>query len=165
VSGRGLRHSRRLLRGRLIDARHHAVANEEISQLETAAVSETTVSDNFRFSAAVTELSRLGRFSTLLVDPPWRFANRTGKMAPEHKRLSRYRTMTFEEIMTLPIEKLTLPIPHLYLWCPNALLPHGLEVMKDGGSLTNQIWSGIRCAKMVVPMVAAWGFTSAMSLS
>jgi hypothetical protein len=26
-------------------------------------------------------------FSTLLADPPWQFQNRTGKMAPEHKRL------------------------------------------------------------------------------
>jgi hypothetical protein len=34
------------------------------------------------------------RFSTLLVDPPWQFANRTGKIAPEHQRLSRYGTLT-----------------------------------------------------------------------
>jgi hypothetical protein len=33
----------------------------------------------------------LGRFGTILADPPWLFANRTGKMAPEHKRLFRYR--------------------------------------------------------------------------
>ena len=35
-----------------------------------------------------------GRFGTILADPPWQFQNRTGKMAPEHKRLSRYSTMT-----------------------------------------------------------------------
>lgn len=28
-----------------------------------------------------------GSFGTILIDPPWRFQNRTGKMAPEHKRL------------------------------------------------------------------------------
>jgi transcriptional regulator with XRE-family HTH domain len=27
-----------------------------------------------------------GAFGTILIDPPWRFLNRTGKMAPEHKR-------------------------------------------------------------------------------
>ena len=67
------------------------------------------------------------RFSTLLADPPWRFANRTGKMAPEHRRLSRYGTMTMEEIGALPVADILAPTAHLYLWVPNALLPHGLE--------------------------------------
>jgi hypothetical protein len=50
-----------------------------------------------------TPLSGLkGQYGTILVDPPWRFQNRTGKMAPEHRRLHRYRTMTFEEIAALP---------------------------------------------------------------
>ena len=30
-----------------------------------------------------------GTFSTILSDPPWRFDNRTGKLAPEHRRLRR----------------------------------------------------------------------------
>ena len=34
------------------------------------------------------------RFGTVLADPPWRFVNRTGKVAPEHRRLARYQTMT-----------------------------------------------------------------------
>lgn len=33
-----------------------------------------------------------GGFSTILADPPWRFTNRTGKVAPEHRRLDRYST-------------------------------------------------------------------------
>ena len=35
-------------------------------------------------------------FKTILADPPWQFQNRTGKMAPEHKRLNRYPTMRLE---------------------------------------------------------------------
>src|SRR5258708_2717179 len=62
-------------------------------------------------------------FSTTLADPPWRFTNKTGKVAPEYVRLHRYHTMTLEEIMTLPVEQLAAPTAHLYLWCPNALLP------------------------------------------
>jgi len=31
------------------------------------------------------------RFGAILADPPWQFANKTGKIAPEHKRLSRYQ--------------------------------------------------------------------------
>jgi N6-adenosine-specific RNA methylase IME4 len=87
-----------------------------------------------------------GKFGTILADPPWRFANRTGKMAPEHKRLSRYPTMTFQEIEELPIAQLALPKSHLYLWIPNALILEGLEVMRRWGFTykTNLVWYKIR---------------------
>jgi len=90
--------------------------------------------------------ANLGKMGTILADPPWRFSNRTGKMAPEHKRLSRYGTMTFEEIMALPVEEHALPQSHLYLWTPNALLKEGLEVMKRWGFTykTNIVWYKVR---------------------
>jgi N6-adenosine-specific RNA methylase IME4 len=83
-----------------------------------------------------------GRYGTILMDPPWRFANRTGKMAPEHKRLRRYPTMSFEEIAALPVAAHALPKSHLYLWCPNALLLEGLQIMKGWGFVykTNIVW-------------------------
>ena len=56
-----------------------------------------------------------GRFSTILADPPWRFTNRTGKMAPEHKRLRRYETMSIEEICRLDVASLACINSHLYL--------------------------------------------------
>lgn len=87
-----------------------------------------------------------GKFGTVLADPPWRFTNRTGKMAPEHRRLHRYPTMSLEEIRDLPIADLTLPHAHLYLWVPNALLLEGLEVMRAWGFeyKTNIVWYKIR---------------------
>jgi N6-adenosine-specific RNA methylase IME4 len=86
------------------------------------------------------------KFGTILADPPWRFMNRTGKMAPEHKRLMRYRTMTLEEIMELPVPHLAAPRSHLYLWVPNALVLEGLEVMKRWGFTykTNLVWYKVR---------------------
>lgn len=63
------------------------------------------------------------KYNTIYADPPWQFQNRTGKVAPEHKRLNRYETMTLEEIKELPIEKIAGDEAHLYLWVPNALLP------------------------------------------
>jgi N6-adenosine-specific RNA methylase IME4 len=78
-------------------------------------------------------LSVQGQFSTILADPPWRFANRTGKMAPEHKRLLRYPTMSIDEIKSLPVAQFTAPKAHLYLWVPNALLGWGLEVVEAWG--------------------------------
>jgi N6-adenosine-specific RNA methylase IME4 len=87
-----------------------------------------------------------GRFGAILADPPWRFTNRTGKVAPEHRRLSRYSTLTHQEIMDLPVERLALPKSHLYLWVPNALILEGLEVMKRWGFTykTNLVWYKVR---------------------
>ena len=70
------------------------------------------------------------RFGCVLADPPWRFTNRTGKVAPEHKRLSRYPTMTLDEICALPVSDYLTEAAHCYLWVPNALLPEGLEVLR-----------------------------------
>lgn len=85
-------------------------------------------------------------FKTILADPPWQFANRTGKMAPEHRRLHRYPTMTLSEICTLPIKEVTAEKAHLYLWVPNALIAEGLQVMKAWGFTykTNIVWFKIR---------------------
>ena len=85
------------------------------------------------------------RFKTILADPPWQFQNRTGKMAPEHKRLNRYPTMALDEIKTLP-SNVADDGAHLYLWVPNALLPEGLEVMKAWGFQykTNIVWEKVR---------------------
>lgn len=90
--------------------------------------------------------ANLGQFGTILADPPWRFSNRTGKVAPEHRRLSRYGTLTFEDIVRLPVGDIALPQSHLYLWIPNALLREGLEVMSRWGFSykTNLVWYKIR---------------------
>jgi N6-adenosine-specific RNA methylase IME4 len=84
--------------------------------------------------------------STILADPPWRFSNRTGKMAPEHKRLSRYSTMSLQDIMELPIAQIVKEPAHLYLWVPNALIAEGLQVMEGWGFKykTNMIWYKVR---------------------
>jgi N6-adenosine-specific RNA methylase IME4 len=97
-------------------------------------------------TAATIALGSEEQFGTILADPPWRFANRTGKVSPEHRRLARYHTMTLEEIMALPTEKLTRQPAHLYLWCPNALLPEGLAVMQAWGFRykANIVWHKVR---------------------
>lgn len=86
------------------------------------------------------------KFRTVLADPPWRFENRTGKMAPEHKRLSRYGTMSLEEIKALPVAENCEATAHCYLWVPNALLPEGIEVLRAWGFeyKSNIVWHKIR---------------------
>lgn len=86
------------------------------------------------------------KYQTIYADPPWQFQNRTGKAAPEHKRLHRYNTMTLDEIKSLPVQEIADDKSHLYLWVPNALLPDGLSVMQAWGFTykTNIIWEKIR---------------------
>lgn len=87
-----------------------------------------------------------GCFSTILADPPWRFQNRTGKMAPEHKRLRRYPTMDYEEIRAMPVAQHAAQRAHLYLWVPNALVREGLAIMEAWGFQykTNLVWYKVR---------------------
>lgn len=84
-----------------------------------------------------------GGWKTILADPPWRFTNRTGKVAPEHRRLDRYDTMTLPEICALPVVDVAADNSHLYLWCPSSLLPEGLQVMQAWGYryVTLLVWA------------------------
>lgn len=86
------------------------------------------------------------KFKTVLADPPWQFQNRTGKVAPEHRRLNRYGTMTLDDIKRLPVAEGVQDSAHLYLWVPNALLPEGLEVLRAWGFSykSNIVWHKIR---------------------
>jgi N6-adenosine-specific RNA methylase IME4 len=108
-------------------------------KLETDTTIESTVSDFIKFA-------NNKKYKTIYADPPWQFQNRTGKVAPEHKRLNRYPTMKLEDIKKLPVSQAADEKSHLYLWVPNALLPEGLEVMKAWGFeyKTNLIWEKIR---------------------
>jgi hypothetical protein len=86
------------------------------------------------------------RFATILADPPWQFQNSTGKVAPEHRRLTRYGTMKLDDIKNLPVQRAAMDTCHLYLWVPNALLPEGLDVTKVWGFTykSNIVWHKIR---------------------
>src|SRR3954470_24141824 len=98
-------------------------------------MSKTKAAQTTHSQSAAEDLLSLGtdRFRTVLADPPWRFQNRTGKMAPEHRRLGRYGTMSLDEIMELPVAQIVQGRAHLYLWVPNALILEGLDVMRRWG--------------------------------
>src|SRR5579872_788483 len=92
------------------------------------------------------QTARGRRYACILADPPWQFINRTSKIAPEHRRLSRYGTMGVGEISALPVADIAASTSHLYLWVPNALLPNGLRVMEAWGFQykSNIVWRKIR---------------------
>ena len=104
------------------------------------------MSENVETNESLLQFCGDKKYSTIYADPPWRFQNRTGKIAPEHKRLNRYDTMSLEEIMSLPVREVAASKSHLYLWVPNALLPEGLAVMKAWGFeyKGNIIWEKVR---------------------
>lgn len=99
-------------------------------------------------AAAADLLKSVGkqRFTTVLADPPWQFKNRTGKVAPEHKRLPRYPTLPLPDIISLPVSEITADPAHLYLWAPSALVPDALDVMSAWGFQFKTIlfWHKIR---------------------
>lgn len=99
----------------------------------------TTINDLLQFTAGK-------KYNTIYADPPWQFQNRTGKVAPENKKLMRYETMSLEDIKSLPVAEISGEKAHLYLWVPNALLPIGLEVMDAWGFeyKSNIVWEKIR---------------------
>ena len=103
-------------------------------------MTERTAAEDFRDACSQLDCG------TILADPPWQFSNRTGKMAPEHKRLNRYATLTLNEIKEIPVSAACADNAHLYLWVPNALLQEGLDVMAAWGFKykTNVVWHKIR---------------------
>ncbi len=113
--------------------------NKLVTDAGAASQASNAAADLLDFTAERT-------FSTILADPPWQFQNRTGKVAPEHRRLSRYETMTLDDILGLPVRSVSADTSHLYLWVPNALLLEGLKVMEAWGFhyKTNIIWHKVR---------------------
>ncbi len=113
---------------------------------ESRIVRSELLGDDLSPAESLLALADGRRFKALYADPPWRFQNRTGKMAPEHKRLSRYATMTLDEIFELPVATIAAEKSHLYLWCPNALIAEGLETMRRWGFVykSNLVWYKIR---------------------
>jgi N6-adenosine-specific RNA methylase IME4 len=109
--------------------------------LATAAVPSPGFSD-----LSLVSLGVGAPFGTVLLDPPWRFRNRTGKVAPEHRRLARYPTMTVAEIAALPLKRLMANQSHCYLWVPNALLAEGLLALEAWGFTykSNLVWHKVR---------------------
>lgn len=113
---------------------------------ETGRSESSRAGDSLDALTSLRGLARGRRFATVLADPPWRFDNKTGKVAPGHRRLNRYETLSFDEIESLPVSEITADVAHLYLWVPNALLPQGLSVMQAWGFQykSNIVWHKVR---------------------
>ena len=68
------------------------------------------------------------KYKTIMADPPWKYGKGFGYGAGEY-----YPLMKLEEIKQLNVRCIAEDNAHLYLWCPNSLLPEALEVMDAWG--------------------------------
>jgi ParB-like chromosome segregation protein Spo0J len=72
---------------------------------------------------AIVDLVAAGaRYATVVIDPPWHWGdegdiNQMGRAKPD------YATITFEELLKLPVPALSDVDCHLYLWVTNRSLP------------------------------------------
>ena len=124
----------------------HAAQDGRKTTSDFDALAGTVPPPSLDFVTGLQGLRAGGPFGTVLVDPPWRFTNRTGKVAPEHRRLARYTTMSAKEIAGLPVAELMATLGHCYLWVPNALLAEGLMVLENWGFTykANLVWHKVR---------------------
>lgn len=123
-----------------IPVRKNCLINENLEQHQvTKPIAQVA-------SESLLKTAKKRKFATILADPPWQFTNRTGKMAPEHKRLNRYVTMKLDDVKALPVSDIADDPAHLYLWVPNALLQEGLDVMRAWGFnyKSNIVWYKVR---------------------
>jgi N6-adenosine-specific RNA methylase IME4 len=72
------------------------------------------------------------QFSTIVIDPPWDWGDegdidQFGRARPD------YQTMSINQIMGLPLDKLSLPDSHVYLWITNRSLPKGFALLESWG--------------------------------
>ncbi len=63
-----------------------------------------------------------GKFRTIVIDPAWTFPG-------QHRGRPDYATMSYEQLLALPVSEWAADECHLYLWSTNATLPQALELM------------------------------------
>jgi len=68
------------------------------------------------------------KYKTIMADPPWKYGKGFGWGAGEY-----YPLMELDDIKKLDVKSISQENAHLYLWCPNSLLPEALEVMEAWG--------------------------------
>jgi len=69
------------------------------------------------------------KYRAIMCDPPWGFFNKgTRAAAAKH-----YSTMSFDDILALPVNKLTSQDCALFLWSPNSFVKAAIQVMEAWG--------------------------------
>ena len=74
------------------------------------------------------------KYNTIVLDPPWDISL-TGKLKREKNRAIKlpYKTMSLDQIKSLPIGKIANKGAHIYTWTTNKMLPYSFDVLKSWG--------------------------------
>lgn len=83
-------------------------------------------------------LESLGRFGSVVVDPPWAFTFSTRKSEAGNNGWRgstdrHYRNMSMQELKDLPVPDVAADDSVLWLWAVNALLDDGMELLAHWG--------------------------------
>lgn len=86
-------------------------------------------------------ITRGVKLNLVLADPPWNYGHK--EMLTEWAPHNQYPTMSTEQIMAMPIEKLAAKDAVLWLWVPNCLLEEGLKVLRAWGFsyVSTAVWA------------------------
>ena len=88
-------------------------------------------------------------FGTIVVDPAWKFDDKLTMSDVPRGADANYHTMTLQQIVDLPIEKVSAKDAVLVLWVPAAILDWGFIVMKAWGFNYKQLWVWVKTKKKV----------------
>ena len=72
-------------------------------------------------------------FDLIKADPPWRFATRSRKGVTAKGAGGQYRTMSLEDIKSMPVADVAARDCVLWLWATNPMLPQAFDVMAAWG--------------------------------
>lgn len=73
------------------------------------------------------------KYQIVLADPPWCYRNKKTGGSMKSGAEQKYKTMSLDEICSLPIEKITDKNSVLFLWVTCPMQEEGMKVMKAWG--------------------------------
>ena len=79
------------------------------------------------------------KYKTVLADPPWDVNQRGNYGAINH-----YDLMSLERIKAMPVKDLVEDNAHCWLWCTNAALRYGYEVLEAWGFTPRSVFTWIK---------------------
>lgn len=101
-------------------------AEKEVKREEKRQENQAKIDNN----KGITQVE--GVYQTILIDPPWDWSDegdndQLGRSKPD------YQTMTIEQLMDLPVGRLSDDNCHLYLWATNRSLPKAFKLIEQWG--------------------------------
>jgi site-specific DNA-methyltransferase (adenine-specific) len=89
------------------------------------------------------------KYNIIYADPPWEYKENWGNGAVKHH----YKTMQFDNIKKLPVNRLADKNCHLYLWVTNPFLNEGLELCEAWGFDYKQLITWVKTYKTGEPVM------------